>query len=63
MRHPKYIARGVILALFVHNTKTHWGGDPMCGPHPNVPWCCVIIVQCECFDHFSYSKLLTLTVK
>jgi hypothetical protein len=22
--------------------------------HPNVPWCCVIIVHCEYFDHFSF---------
>jgi hypothetical protein len=42
---------GVIIALFVHNNGT-LGWDPMCGPHPNVPWCCVIVVHCECFDHF-----------
>jgi hypothetical protein len=31
------------------------GWDPMCGPHPNVPWCCVIVVHCEYFDHFPFS--------
>jgi hypothetical protein len=29
------------------------GWDPMCGPLSNVPWCCVIVVDCEYFDHFS----------
>jgi len=22
-----------------------------------VPWCCVIVVHCECFDHFPLSPL------
>jgi hypothetical protein len=30
----------------------HYSCDSMCGHHPNVPWCCVIVVHCECFDHF-----------
>jgi len=26
----------------------------MYGLHPNVPWYCVIVVHCECFDHFPF---------
>jgi hypothetical protein len=36
------------------------GWDPNIGSHPNVPWCCVIVVHYECFDHFLYRKMLDL---
>jgi len=35
-----------------YNTKAHWGGTQCVDPTPNVPWCCVIVVHCECFDNF-----------
>jgi hypothetical protein len=56
---------GVILILFVHNNGTtprHIRWDPMCGLHPTMPWCCIIVVHCECFDNFSLFFAGTLEV-
>jgi hypothetical protein len=35
------------------------GWSPHIGSHPNVPWCCVIVVHKECND---YSPLLYTTL-
>jgi hypothetical protein len=37
----------------------------MCEPHSIVPWCCVIVVHCECKDHspFFFGRMSMIYIR
>jgi hypothetical protein len=49
--------REMILAFLGYNngiTTIHIGVRPNVESHPNMSYCCTIVVHWKCFNHFSY---------